>query len=121
MSRNISVAEMGARTLLAEDGIVNITEMRVLNAEEVDRHLQSSDAIRCIITCHLPEGYYQGPYGEEGPRWLLSPERDTLWEKEIRPRLSSGNMKWDGFYDAWEWRTDQQELIIVFAYGFVPI
>ena len=97
------------RALLETDGITHVMEVRSLDAEEVGRLLQSTDEIRCILTSGI----------HKNPRWLAPQERRDLWQQEIRPRML--NPSWEGSYEASEWRTDQNELIIVFLHSYVPI
>lgn len=95
------------RAFLEAAGIIAITEARSLNAEEVDRLLQS-DVVRCVMTDCI--------HGE--PQWLVPSEQNTLWQQEIRPRLV---LNWAGWYEVWEWRTDQHETIVVFRHCYVPL
>ena len=95
-------------TLLAAAGILHVVEVRQLGAEDVDQLLKSA-GVRCIVTHCF----------DDGVAWLAPAEQDRLWQEEIKPRLV--NRPWDGWVDAWEWRTDQQEPIIVFMQCYVPI
>ena len=95
-------------TLLAAAGILHVVEVRELRAEDVD-HLLKAAGVRCLVT-HC--------FGD-GVAWLAPTEQDRLWQEEIKPRLV--NRPWDGWFDAWEWRTDQQEPIILFRQCYAPI
>ena len=98
-------------TLLATAGILHVVEVRQLKAKDVD-HLLKSAGVRCIVT-HCFDDV------DDGVAWLAPAEQDRLWQEEIRPRLV--NRPWDGWFDAWEWRTDQQEPIILFRQCYAPI
>ena len=99
------------RTFLEAAGILHVTGVRQLSAEDVD-HLLQSEVVRCVMTHCF----------DKGVEWLAPAERDNLWQQEIKPRLASPvNRPWDGWYDAREWRTDQHEPIIVFMHCYVPI
>jgi len=94
---------------LEAEGISKAIEASLLSAQEVDQLMQSATATRYIITDYI----------NNNPSWLKPEECHQQWHLEIRPRMV--NRSWDGWYDAVEWRTGEDEMIIVFFHGYAPI
>ena len=66
------------RTFLEAAGILHVTAVRSLRAEEVDQLLHLG-AVRCVVT-----------HGVDGkPEWLEPAERKRRWEQEIKPHLAN--------------------------------
>ena len=100
-----------AQAFLAAAGILQVTEVRALLTEDVAQLLKSK-GVRCVITHCF----------DSSPRWLAPAEQDNLWEQAIKPYLASPAIPhWDGYFEAWEWRTDQHAPIIEFMQCYVPI
>ncbi len=99
------------RGFLEAAGILQVTEVRSLKTEEVGQLLKLK-GVRCIITqC----------FGGT-PEWVATAEQDSRWEQQIKPSLASPTIPdSSGYYQAWEWRTDQDEPIIEFMQCYVPI
>jgi hypothetical protein len=84
--------------------------MASLSVEEIDYLLQSIDAIRCIEASAL----------HSWARWLTPQEFNERWQREIRPKTLNKGV-WSGWYEAFEWRTEQNDLFIVVIGYYAPI
>lgn len=101
MNRNL-------RELLEAARIKSATEVRPLGAEDID-HLLQSAGLRCV---HMSRNHGWA-------RWVTPSEINEFWLKQVRPNLDLG--QWSGWYEVAEWRTDQDELIIVFVHTYAAI
>jgi hypothetical protein len=119
MPRDFRTCSCGAslpapRSILEDRLGIRATFMRALTAEDVDA-LMRSTPLRFIVH-DLPKRELT----------LIPAEKNhDYWEKTIKPRFlepADPNLFFGaGAYQASEWRTESQELIIVLDYGYRPV
>ena len=104
------------QAFLEANNIHKVEEIGALTVAQVEHYFKSSEPYHAILTTYpyIPE---QSSWATA--QWLTPSECITVWQEDIKSRVKT--KRWDGFYDAWEWRTDTGVLILVFAYGYVPI
>jgi hypothetical protein len=84
--------------------------MASLNVEEIDDILHSLDGIQFIEASGLH------PWS----KWLTHQEFNERWQREIGPKTLNKGV-WSGWYEALKWRTEQNEVFILFIHYYAPI